>query len=183
MAQPRHNVRSTKPNSPTSTKLQARPASPPAYPSEITNEVHIWETPISKPYSDDTGRFTVRLLSGKWYVMIIFHCDSNTILQTPFKKKSYKHRLDAYNSIRGRFKYLRHTVDLKILYNEFSTEYKWVITEDWVSRYQLVPPDMYLHNEAECAICTFKAHFLATLAGICAQFPRFFGINRWNNLS
>ena len=47
------------------------------------------------------------------------------------------------------------------------------MTEDWGSRYQMVPPDMQLCNAPERAIRTFKSHFLATLAWTCAQFPKF----------
>ena len=90
MAQTRHNVRSTKhkpaPKTQPSSKNQALPVSPPALTAEVTNEVHSWETPISKLYSDDTGCFPVRSRSGNQYVMILFHCDRNAILQAPLKK-------------------------------------------------------------------------------------------------
>ena len=90
MAQARHNVSSAKhkpaPTTQPSDNFQAIPVSPPALPAEVTNEVHSWETPISNIYSDDTGRFPVRAFSGKHYVMIVFQCDSNTILQAPLKK-------------------------------------------------------------------------------------------------
>ena len=60
MAQTRQNVCSTKhkpaPLTQTSSKLQALMVSPQAPPSEVTNEVHSWETPISNLYSDYTGR-------------------------------------------------------------------------------------------------------------------------------
>ena len=32
---------------------------------------------------------------------------------------------------------------------------------------------MHCRNAAERAICTFKAHFISTLADTCAQFPKF----------
>ena len=103
MEQTHQSVLSTKPKPPPTTqpssKLQAHPDSPPALPTEITNEVHIWETPISKIYLDDTGIFPVRYCSGNWYVMIVFHYDSNTTLQDPFKTKPNKHLLATYNSI------------------------------------------------------------------------------------
>ena len=54
MAQTLQNVLSTKPKPSTSTKIQSLPAYPPALPTDITNEVHSWETPISKLYSDGT---------------------------------------------------------------------------------------------------------------------------------
>jgi hypothetical protein len=48
------------------------------------------------------------------------------------------------------------------------------MTEDWNVEYQLVPPDMHRRNAAERAIRTFKAHFLAILAGVEADFPSHF---------
>ena len=44
--------------------------------------------------------------------------------------------------------------------------------------YQLVPPDMHRRNAAERAIRTFKAHFLAILAGVDQDFPS----NLWDLL-
>ena len=177
MVQTRHNVRSTNPKpAPTtqrSSKLQARPISPLALPAEITNELHSWDTPISKIYSNYTGRFPVRARSGNQYVVILFHCDRITILQAPFKTKANNHCLAAYNSIWGLLKYLGHKVDLQILDNKASTEYKRFIAKNWGSRYQLVPPNIHRCNAAKRAICKFKAHFLATLAGTCAKSPNF----------
>ena len=84
MSQTCQNVRSTKPKpAPTtqqSAKLQANPFTTPVLPADITNEVHSWKTPISKLYYDDTVRFPVRSRIGNKYVVILFHCDSNTIL-------------------------------------------------------------------------------------------------------
>ena len=56
--------------------------------------------------------------------MIFFRCDSNTILQAPFKTKANKHRIAAYTSIWGRLKSLGHKVGLQILDKEASAEYK-----------------------------------------------------------
>ena len=66
-----------------------------------------------------------------------------------------------------------HTVDHHVLDNEASTEYICAITNDWKSACQLVPPDIYCHDLAECAIQTFKAHFLSILAGISKYFPNY----------
>ena len=41
------------------------------------------------------------------------------------------------------------TVDLKILDNEASAEYKRVIKKKWNVNYQLVPPKTHLSNTAE----------------------------------
>jgi hypothetical protein len=44
--------------------------------------------------------------------------------------------------------------------------------------FQLVPPHVHRRNAAERAICTFKDHFLAILAGTEPTFPA----NRWDLL-
>ena len=94
MEQTQHNVRSTNPKPAPSTKhsakFQALPVSPPSLPVDITNEVHIWETTILKHYLDYTGRFPVRYRSGNRYGIIVFHCDSNTIMQASLKQKIQK---------------------------------------------------------------------------------------------
>ena len=46
-----------------------------------------------------------------------------------------------------------------------------MITQTWKATFQLVPPDVHHRNAAECAIRTFKAHFLAILAGVDSAFP------------
>ncbi len=124
-------------------------------------------------YSDDCGRFPIRSRSGNQYIMIAYHCDSNAILQAPFKSRSDRHRVEAYNSIMERLRARGHTVDLQILDNEISAEYKKAITETWKAQYQLVPPDVHRRNAAERAIRTFKAHFIAILAGVDPSFPKF----------
>ena len=64
-----------------------------------------------------------------------------------------------------------HTVDLQVLNNKASKEYHQVITQTWKATFQLVPPDVHRHNAAERAIRTFKARFLAILAGVDSAFP------------
>ena len=70
------------------------------------------------------------------------------------------------------------TVDLQIMDNEASKEYKKTITEKWEVKYQLVPPDIHQRNAAERSIRTFKAHFIALLAGVDCDFPS----NLWDKL-
>ena len=69
-------------------------------------------------------------------------------------------------------------VDLQILYNKASAEYKRSIKTKWNSNYQLVPPNTHRSNAAERAIRTFKAHFLSILAGVAPDFSR----NLWDLL-
>ena len=86
--------------------------------------------------------------------------------------------MEAYNSIMQRLKKRNHHVDLQILDNEASAEYKTLMTAKWKVKYQLVPPHSHHQNTAERAIRTFKAHFLSILAGVADDFPR----NLWDLL-
>lgn len=119
------------------------------------------------------GYELIRARSGNQYVMVAYHCDSNSILACPFKTRQDVRRLAAYNSIKTRLKAKGHEVDLQILDNEDSAAYKKLITEEWGAKFQLVPPNMHRRNAAERAIRTFKAHFLAILAIVAPDFPRY----------
>ena len=66
-----------------------------------------------------------------------------------------------------------HHVEVQILDNEVSAEFKKKIVKDWGASYQLIPPNLHRRNVAERAIRTFKAHFLAILAGVYPEFPKF----------
>ena len=109
--------------------------------------------------------------------MVAYH-SSNVILVEPFKSRKDTHRLAAYDVIMQRLKDKGLTVDLQVLDNECSKEYERRMTEKWGVEFQLVPPDMHRRNAAERAIRSFKAHFLAILAGVATDFPR----NLWDLL-
>ena len=70
------------------------------------------------------------------------------------------------------------SVDLQILYNEASVEYKRSIKTNWNAEYQLVPPHTHRSNASERAIRTFKAHFLSILAVVAPDIAR----NLWDLL-
>ena len=61
-------------------------------------------------------------------------------------------------------------VDLQILDNECSKEYKATMKQKWGVTYQLVSPDLHRRNAAERAIITAKAHFLSIIAGVATDF-------------
>ena len=50
-------------------------------PRILSNELFIQVTPISKVYTDDTGRFPIHAHSGNQYIMIAYHCDVNMRMQ------------------------------------------------------------------------------------------------------
>ena len=62
-------------------------------------------------------------------------------------------------------------VDLQVLDNEASKDYKEAMVNKWKVKYQLVPLDMHRRNAAERAIRTFKAQFISILAGVDDDFP------------
>ena len=62
-------------------------------------------------------------------------------------------------------------VNLQILDNEASVEYKTTIRDIWKVYCQLVPPNIHCRNSAKRAIHTFKANFLSILSGIAEDFP------------
>jgi hypothetical protein len=126
---------------------------------------------LSKLFTNDTGRFPVRARSGNQYVTIAFHANGNLILQQALKSKSDRHRIAAYNTIMTHLAARGLSVDLQNLDNKPSSSYKEAITFKWNTTFQLVPPDMHRQNWAEHAICMFKDHFLAILAGVNAAFP------------
>ena len=64
-------------------------------------------------------------------------------------------------------------VNLQILHKECSKEYKATMQKKWNVTYQLVLPDIYIKNAAERAIRKVKAHFLAILAVVATDFPRY----------
>ena len=143
MVQERQGLRSTKPKPP-----QPQSEAPPLPPApEKSSELHFRVEHIGKLYTDDTGRFPVRARSGNQYVMIAYHCDTNVILACPFTSRKDIHRLKAYNTIMTRVQNLGHQVDLQILDNEASAEYKRIITEEWGAKFQLVPPQ---HPPSQC---------------------------------
>ena len=120
-------------------------------PSDMTpsNEMYIRVEHTIKVYTDDTGRFPVRSHSGNQYIMIAYHCDSNAIIASPFKSRTDKHILLAYNTIMQRLEDRNILVDLQLLDNEASAEYKHIAKSECVVEYQFVPPNIHSRNAAE----------------------------------
>jgi hypothetical protein len=89
----RRNVRLTKPKP---TLLAALAVLPPSVAMPY-NQVFVVTKPLSKLFTDDTGRFPIRARSGNQYVMVAFHANGNLIFQQAFKSKSDRHHILAYN--------------------------------------------------------------------------------------
>ena len=148
-----------------------------------TKELHIWYQPIGKIYTDDFGRLPIRSRSGNEYIMIAYHCDSNTILQAPFVNRKYKHSIRAYNSIMRRLPKNGHRVDVQILDNEVSAEFRKTIVDEWNVTYKLVPPNVHRRNILEQSISTFKAHLFQYWLVSILPFPNLCGTTSWYKLN
>ena len=97
-------------------------------PQQKTKEIHIWDQPISKLYTEYCGRFPIRSISGNEYIMIYYHYDSNTILQALFFNGKEKHIIREYNSIMQ-----------KCLIEDIMWTYKsWIMRSVLNSRRQLI---------------------------------------------
>ena len=93
MTQTKQGVISTKAKPP---MVEARVHAP-QQTNDTKNEVHIYETTISKLYTDDCVRFPIKSRSGKNYIMIAYHCDTNAILQAYFSTISEQNQIADYN--------------------------------------------------------------------------------------
>ena len=102
-------------------------------------------------------------LESQWYATMIYWL--------PFNTRKYKDLMKAYNTIMQRLKDRDMLVNLQILDNEASKEYKTLVKDKWNINYQLVPYHIHRQNAVERAIQTFKAYFISILAGVADDLP------------
>ena len=110
--------------------------------------------------------------------MMTYLCDSNNIIHASFSNRKNKHKIQAYRLIMKRLAYRGHKVNVRILDNEVSADFKRVIVDYWGATYQLVPPNVLQQNKDEKSIYTFKTHFLSVLDGVDYEFTNCV----WENL-
>ena len=60
----------------------------------------------------------------------------------------------------------KHVLDNKVLENM-----KIMISGEYNTEMELVPPGCHRHNAAELAIQNFRSYFLSVLAGVADDFP------------
>ena len=71
-----------------------------------------------------------------------------------------------------RIRHCDQLIDLQILENKSSEDYKSIMKGVWKLDYQLLPPNIHRSNAAKRSIQTFKAHFLEILSSIDEDFPK-----------
>eukprot|EP00804_Cyclotella_cryptica_P001437 CCRYP_003680-RA/>CCRYP_003680-RA protein AED:0.63 eAED:0.34 QI:0/0/0/1/1/1/2/0/664 len=139
LPQTRKGIRSTKPKS-----THPLPTSPPT----PSHELHVVIESVSKLSTDDMGRFPTCSRSGNQYIMLAYHCNSNTILVEPFHSRHDRHHIAAHGRIMTRLRNRGHLVEHQILDNKASKDYHDAITQEWKATYQLVPPNVHRANAA-----------------------------------
>ena len=93
LVQKRQGVRSTNPNpQPPSSHQEPMP-------QVGSKKLFLQVPPISRLYTDDTGRFPIHACSGHQYIMIVYHCDANLILVVSFNTRKDTHCLIVYDKI------------------------------------------------------------------------------------
>jgi hypothetical protein len=135
------------------------------------------EETTHKIWTDQTGRFPKQSSRGNQYIMVLTESDSAAILVEPMKNKSAIEMIRAYQSLIDRLNAAGIFPKEHILDNECSAEFKAAIKTNKMT-YQLVPPHDHRRNQAEKAIQTFKAHFIAILCGTDQSFP----LHLWDRL-
>jgi hypothetical protein len=168
MTQTRKNVRSTKPK-PQPLEAADMTALKGKKERDIFTKVYNVRETI---YSDQTGQFPTRSMSGNKYVMVMVEIDSSGILVEPMKSRKDDKMIRTYETLVKRLQ-RAHIIPRKhVLDNEVSENMKELIRAKYNMELELSPPGCHRRNAAEVAIRNFKAHFLSVLAGVADDFPQ-----------
>ena len=98
-----------------------------------------------KIYTNQTGRFSKKLLRGNQYIMVLTESDSDIILVEPMKNCTSGEMIQAYQALIDRLHAANIVPKHHILDNECSDEFKTTITSNDMT-YQLVPPHDHRRN-------------------------------------
>jgi hypothetical protein len=164
MSQRRQNIRST---SKASIEKQQSPDADLGTKNNLVYAVVVYQGQL---YTDLTGKFPVHSSKGNSYVMLCYIYDCNYIKVVPMKSRSASEWVKAYSSIHQELMIKGFKPKLQTLNNEASTALKNFFTAHNID-YQLVPPHCHRRNAAECAIRTFKEHFVTVLSSSDPSFP------------
>jgi len=133
--------------------------------------------PTGQAYMDLTGKFVAPSSSSNNYILIVYDYDSNSILTAPLKNQRANSILAAFQVAHSHLCAMGLCPKLQHLDNEASRALQeFMMAED--IDFQLVPPHIHCWNAAECAICTFKNHFIVGLCSTDKQFP----LHLWDHL-
>ncbi|KAI2511195.1 hypothetical protein MHU86_3160 [Fragilaria crotonensis] len=152
-------------------------------PSDPTNDrthhcfAAVFEPASGQIHTNPTGRFIVASSSGNNYILVLYEYDSNSILVEPMLNRTGACILRAFKVLRARLVAAGLRPHLQRLDNECSAALKTFLRDKAID-FQLVPPGLHRRNAAECAIRTFKNHFIAGLCSVNKDFP----LHLWDHL-
>jgi hypothetical protein len=119
---------------------------------------------------NNTQCFPVTSNWGNTYIALFYIYDANTIWLVSIKNRSKEEPLQAVTEVytwltAGGYQPLLHKID-----NETSHDIKaFIVSEQVKLKYTL--PNMHHTNPAECAVHTWKNHFMAGIAKLPLLFP------------
>jgi len=99
--------------------------------------------------------------------MVAIHLDAKT---KPMQYRMKEEMIRAYEKIINRMRMAGLGIKKHTLDNEASDALKQYIRKQEI-QFELMPPGNHRRNQVERAIQTFKAHFIAILAGVDNKFP------------
>jgi len=100
---------------------------------------------------------------------VAIHLDANYIFVETMRNRTKEEMIRAYEEIINRMRMAGLGIQKHTLDNEASDALKQYIRGQQI-QFELVPPGNHRRNQAERAIQTFKAHFIAILAGVGDKF-------------
>jgi hypothetical protein len=121
-------------------------------------------------HTKQTGAFPFTSQRGNRYIMVAIHLDANYIFVQPMRNRTKEEMIRAYEKIINRMRMAGLGLKNHTLNNEVSDALKQYIRKQEI-QFELVPPGNHRQNQAERAIQTFKAPFIAILAGVDDKFP------------
>ncbi len=121
-------------------------------------------------YTDLTSAFPVRSFKNMQYVFVAYIYDLNAILVRAMPSKDKAAMIAAFSDIFSTLAAHGYAPTLNVMDNECSKAVKAHIKANKMNVH-LVPPHNHCINAAECAIATFKEHFIAGLATVNKDCP------------
>jgi len=121
-------------------------------------------------HTDQTRAFPFTSQRGNRYIMVAIHLDTNYIFVEPMRNRMKEEMTRAYEKIINRMRMAGLGIKKHTLDNEASDALKQYIRKQEI-QFELVPPGNHRRNQAKRAIQTFKAYFIAILAGVDDKFP------------
>jgi hypothetical protein len=111
-------------------------------------------------YNDLTGTFPFMLLEGNVCFLVVYHYESNAILALPISGFSDNIFFQAYKQIYKMIESKGFVIRFNVMDNQASKVIKKILTPKQCDLI-LVEPNNHHINAAECAIQTFKDHFVS----------------------